>query len=305
MRADPLKIERISKSFGVFRAVSDLSVTVPVGCVYGFLGPNGAGKTTTIRMMMNIIRPDSGNISIFGGGISVENQNRISYMPEERGLYRKMTAAKVLAYFGSLKGLTAQELSVRVPLWLEKVQLPDCANKKVEELSKGMQQKLQFAVAAINEPELLILDEPFSGLDPVNQEVLKNILLQLKKEGKTIILSTHILSEAEKLCDSIVLINKGRTVIDGPLDGIKQRFSTGAVLVEIDGDDSFVRDLPMVAATEKNQKRIQIVLKGGADSQQLLVELVSRARVRLFEVQIPTLHEIFIKLVSEGNGQNS
>jgi ABC-2 type transport system ATP-binding protein len=300
-----LVIDKISKNFGTFTAVDDLSVAVEGGIIYGFLGPNGAGKTTTIRMIMNIIRPDSGKISIFGDGTSAENQNRVSYMPEERGLYRKMTAAKVLAYFGSLKGLSAQQLSGSVPQWLDKVGLPECANKKVEELSKGMQQKLQFAVAAINEPELLILDEPFSGLDPVNQEVLKNILLEIKGQGRTIILSTHVLSEAEKLCDSIILINKGRTVIDGPLDGIKRRFSTGSVLIELDGDDSFVGSLPIVAAIERNQRRLQIILKDNADPQQLLVELVNRSKVRSFEIQVPSLHEIFIKLVSKGNGQSS
>jgi ABC-2 type transport system ATP-binding protein len=297
-----LVIDKISKNFGGFRAVDNLSVEVDGGIIYGFLGPNGAGKTTTIRMIMNIIRPDSGKISIFGDGISISNQNRVSYMPEERGLYRKMTAARILAYFGSLKGLSAAELSSRVPAWLERVGLADWANKKVEELSKGMQQKLQFAVAAINEPDLLILDEPFSGLDPVNQEVVKNILLEIKGQGKTIILSTHVLSEAEKLCDSIILINKGRTIIDGPLESIKRRFSTGSVLVELEGDDSFLGSLPIVAAVDKNQKRLQIILKDGADPQQLLAELVGKVRVRLFEIQMPSLHEIFIKLVSQGNG---
>ncbi len=300
-----LVIDKISKNFGTFTAVDDLSVAVEGGIIYGFLGPNGAGKTTTIRMIMNIIRPDSGRISIFGDGTSAENQNRVSYMPEERGLYRKMTAAKVLAYFGSLKGLSTQQLSHSVPAWLERVGLADCANKKVEELSKGMQQKLQFAVAAINEPELLILDEPFSGLDPVNQEVLKNILLEIKGQGRTIILSTHVLSEAEKLCDSIILINKGKVIIDEPLDGIKRQFSTGSVLVELEGDDSFVGNLPIVAAIERNQRRLQIILKDNADPQQLLVELVNRSKVRAFEIQVPSLHEIFIKLVSKVNGQNS
>jgi ABC-2 type transport system ATP-binding protein len=300
-----LIIDKISKNFGGFRAVDNLSAAVEGGIIYGFLGPNGAGKTTTIRMIMNIIRPDSGKISIFGDGISTANQNRISYMPEERGLYRKMSSARILAYFGSLKGLSAVQLSRGVPVWLERVGLADCANKKVEELSKGMQQKLQFAVAVINEPDLLILDEPFSGLDPVNQEVLKNILLEIKKQGKTIILSTHVLSEAEKLCDSIILINKGKTIIDGPLDQIKRQFSTGSVLVELDGDDSFVGNLPIVAAIEKNQRRLQVILKDNVDPQQLLVELVNRAKVRSFEIQVPSLHEIFIKLVSQGNGQNS
>lgn len=300
-----LVIDKISKNFGGFRAVDNLSAAVEGGIIYGFLGPNGAGKTTTIRMIMNIIRPDSGKISIFGDGISTANQNRISYMPEERGLYRKMSSARILAYFGSLKGLSAVQLSRGVPVWLERVGLADCANKKVEELSKGMQQKLQFAVAVINEPDLLILDEPFSGLDPVNQEVLKNILLEIKKQGKTIILSTHVLSEAEKLCDSIILINKGKTIIDGPLDQIKRQFSTGSVLVELDGDDSFVGNLPIVAAIEKNQRRLQVILKDNVDPQQLLVELVNRAKVRSFEIQTPSLHEIFIKLVSQGNGQNS
>ena len=302
---DAIVIDRISKSFGTFLAVDNLSVAVEQGVIYGFLGPNGAGKTTTIRMIMNIIRPDSGKISIFGDGVSAANQDRISYMPEERGLYPKMTAAKVLAYFGSLKGLSTQQLSRSVPAWLERVRLADCANKKVEELSKGMQQKLQFAVAAINEPDLLILDEPFSGLDPVNQEVLKDILLEKKEQGKTVILSTHILSEAEKLCDSIVLINKGKTIVAGSLDRIKRQFSTGAVLVELDGDDSFLGDLPFIAAVEKKQRQLQIVLKDNADPQQLLSALIGKVNLRSFEIKSPSLHEIFINLVGADNETNS
>jgi len=296
---DALLLQNISKSFNHFKAVDDLTVTVPAGSVYGFLGPNGAGKTTTIRMIMNIIRPDSGSVSIFGDS-SVENmRSRISYMPEERGLYRKMTVRSVLAYFGSLKNLSSNELNQRIPYWLEQVNLADCAKKKVEELSRGMHQKLQFAVAAINEPELLILDEPFSGLDPVNQEILKNIILRMRENGATILFSTHVMHEAEKLCDYILLINKGRTVIDGKLRQIKDRYRTGAVSAELACDVGFIEALPIVSSVKQQDNRFDIMLKDNADPQKLLAELVGKVEVTAFEVKAPSLHEIFIKLVGQ------
>ncbi len=296
---DALVLENVGKSFGDVRAVDELSVQVPAGSVYGFLGPNGAGKTTTIRMIMNIIRPDKGLIKIFDDGATTQNKARIGYMPEERGLYRKMKVGKVLAFFGAIKGLSASELNFRVPQWLQQVDLTDWTNKKVEELSRGMHQKLQFAVTAINNPDLMILDEPFSGLDPVNQDLLKDIICRMRDEGKTILFSTHVMHEAERLCDFILLINKGKAVLDGRLDDIRSRYKSGAVSVELEGDTSFIRALPMVKTAETQGRRIEITLTQKADTQDLLKALVGRARVKAFEVKIPSLHEIFVRLVGK------
>jgi ABC-2 type transport system ATP-binding protein len=302
---EALILENVSKSFGDVRAVDELSVQVPAGSVYGFLGPNGAGKTTTIRMIMNIIRPDKGLIKIFDDGATTQNKARIGYMPEERGLYRKMKVSKVLAFFGAIKGLSASELNFRVPQWLQQVDLTGWANKKVEELSRGMHQKLQFAVTAINEPDLLILDEPFSGLDPVNQDLLKDIICRMRDEGKTILFSTHVMHEAERLCDFILLINKGKAVLDGRLDDIRSRYKSGAVSIELEGDTSFIRALPMVKTAETQGRRIEITLKEKADAQDLLKALVDRVRVKAFEVKMPSLHEIFVRLVGRDNVENS
>lgn len=298
-------LEEVCKSFGDVRAVDGLSIGVPAGSIYGFLGPNGAGKTTTIRMIMNIIRPDSGKISIFGDGVTALAKSRIGYMPEERGLYRKMTVRKVLAYFGVLKGVSTSKIDGSAAQWLEQIGLADWADKKVEELSRGMHQKLQFAVTVINEPELLILDEPFSGLDPVNQDLLKDIISKMREEGKTIIFSTHVMHEAEQLCDYILLINKGRTVVNGRLEQIRSQHKSGTVLVEIEGEASFIERLPIVSEVKRVGQRFEISLAEGADSQQLLRILVERVRVRAFEVKVPSLHEIFVKLVGKDDGKNS
>jgi len=297
-------LDNVCKSFGQVHAVDNLSVQVSVGSVYGFLGPNGAGKTTTIRMIMNIIRPDSGRIEILGDGQIEQVKTRIGYMPEERGLYRKMTVRKVLAYFGAIKGLNDHELAHRVPRWLERVDLADWADKRVEELSRGMHQKLQFAVTVINEPELVILDEPFSGLDPLNQDLLKTIILEMRDEGKTVIFSTHVMHEAEKLCDFILLINKGKPILDDRLDRIRSRQSARTVSVELEGDAGFVETLPMVTAVKSEGNRLEVTL-ADADTQQFLQALLQRARVRAFEVKVPSLHEIFVNLVGASDAENS
>ena len=297
-------LDKVCKSFGEVRAVDNLSVQVSVGSIYGFLGPNGAGKTTTIRMIMNIIRPDSGRIEILGDGQIERVKTRIGYMPEERGLYRKMTVRKVLAYFGAIKGLNDHEIAHRVPRWLERVDLADWADKKVEELSRGMHQKLQFAVTVINEPELVILDEPFSGLDPLNQDLLKTIILEMRNEGKTVIFSTHVMHEAEKLCDFILLINRGKPILDDRLDHIRSRQSAHTVCVELEGDTGFVETLPMVTAVKSEGKRLNVTLTD-ADTQQFLQALMQRAKVRAFEVKVPSLHEIFVKLVEADDAQDS
>ena len=295
----------VCKSFGQTRAVTDLNVTIPAGSIYGFLGPNGAGKTTTIRMMMNIIRPDSGRISLFEDGDVERAKNKIGYMPEERGLYRKMTVRKVLAYFGAIKGVPKGELARRVPRWLGLMDLAKWADKKVEELSRGMHQKLQFAVTAINDPQMLILDEPFSGLDPLNTDLLKDIILEMRNDGKTVIFSTHVMHEAEKLCDSILLINKGKVILDDKLTRIRSRQRSNAVCLEAEGDTSFVAELPAVAKVKAEGNRLEITLAPNADTQQLLRSLVERVRVQVFEVKVPSLHEIFVSLVGQSDAQDS
>jgi len=297
-------LENVCKSFGQVHAVDNLSVEVPAGSIYGFLGPNGAGKTTTLRMIMNIIRPDSGRIEILGDGQIEQVKDRIGYMPEERGLYRKMTARKVLVYFGLIKGINEKEIIHRVPHWLETIGLADWADKKVEELSRGMHQKLQFAVTVINEPELVILDEPFSGLDPLNQELLKAIILEMRNQGRTVIFSTHVMHEAEKLCDFILLINKGKSILDGRLDEIRSRQSAHTVSVELEGDTGFVQSLPMVRAVKSEGKRLDVTLTE-QDTQQFLRALMQHAKVRAFEVKVPSLHEIFVKLVGASDAQDS
>jgi len=296
-----IELQEIRKSFGPVRAVDGLSLVVPRGAVYGFLGPNGAGKTTTLRMIMDIIRPDGGEIRLFGEPASSFARGRVGYMPEERGLYRKMTAAAVLRYFGSLKGMTASQLAQCVPAWLERIDLAAHAGKKVEELSRGMHQKLQFAATVINDPELVILDEPFSGLDPVNQDLLREIITTMRDQGRTVLFSTHGMHEAEELCDFIVLINQGQVVVDGTLDQIRSRHESHTISIEVEGDGAFVGTLPPVAAIRPDGRRLDVTLRDGADPQELLRILVDRSRVRAFEVKHPSLHEIFVRLVGGGH----
>ena len=307
-----LELNGVCKTFGQVRAVDNLGAKIPAGSIYGFLGPNGAGKTTTLRMIMNIIRPDAGSISVFGNNLTEQAKSHIGYMPEERGLYRKMTVSGILAFFGALKGLTSSELGRVVPSWLKRIELSDRANKKVEDLSRGMHQKLQFAATVINEPDLLILDEPFSGLDPLNLDLLKDIILEMKGKGKTIIFSTHDMHGAETLCDYILLINKGKIILDGKLGDIRSQKASNAVIVEVEGapaslegfaeaSTSFLKTLPMVTNVAQQKNVLEITLEKGADPQELLKALVGKVRVRKFEVKMPSLHEIFVELVGGAN----
>ena len=305
MDTDVVELHEVSKSFGDVRAVDALSVRVPAGSICGFLGPNGAGKTTTLRMITNIIRPDSGQIEVLGQTSLGRAKDRVGYMPEERGLYRKMTVAKVLAYFGAIKGLASGELADRVPLWLGRVELSDWADKRVEDLSRGMHQKLQFAVTCINEPDLLVLDEPFAGLDPVNLDLLKGIILRMRDEGRTVIFSTHVMHEAERLCDRILLVNRGKSVLDGTLADVRSRRRSHAVSAELEGETGFVEHLPMVEAVKPYDGRLEITLAEDADPQELLQALVGRVRVLAFELKVPSLHEIFVELVGSSNASDS
>jgi ABC-2 type transport system ATP-binding protein len=299
-----IELDNVCKSFGPVRAVDGLSVQVPQGCVYGFLGPNGAGKTTTLRMLMDIIRPDSGSIRLLGEPASSSGRERVGYMPEERGLYRKMTVTAVLNYFGSLKGVPAGQLRRCGAEWLERVALAEHAGKKVEELSRGMHQKLQFAVTVINDPDLVILDEPFSGLDPVNQDMLREIISTMRREGKTVLFSTHVMHEAERLCDFLVLINSGQVVVNGTLDEIRSGHEANTISIELEGDAGFVRALPMVQAVRPDGRRLDVRLHDDADPQELLRMLVERARLRAFEIKQPSLHEIFIRLVGGSHAED-
>ena len=310
---DALVLEEVSKSFGpagrreapdggaLVRAVDCLSALVPTGCIYGFLGPNGAGKTTTLRMIMNIIIPDAGRIEVLGQAASVRAGERMGYMPEERGLYRKMKVGALLRYIGALKGLARADAARGASEWLERVGLGAWAERRVEELSRGNQQKLQFAVTAIGDPEILILDEPFSGLDPVNLEVIKGIMVNMREAGKTVIFSTHMMDHAQRLCDFILLIDRGRKVVDGRLEEIQARYRSRAVCVEIEGDCAFVRELPLVTDVKAVDKRLEITLREDADEQALLKALVGRCRVKQFALKTRSLHEIFVSLVGSSD----
>jgi len=305
-----LELNGICKMFGPLRAVDNLTAAIPAGSIYGFLGPNGAGKTTTLRMIMNIIRPDAGSINVLGSSLTERTKNQIGYMPEERGLYRKMTVRGILAYFGALKGLNSSQLKEAVPAWLNKIELTEKANKKVEDLSRGMHQKLQFAATIINEPQLLILDEPFSGLDPLNLDLLKAIILEMKAKGKTVIFSTHDMHGAETLCDYILLINNGKVVIDGRLRDIREQRASNEVILELDPalpagldltSSDFIRALPFAAKVERQQNTFEISLEKGADPQEILKAIAGKVRVRKFEVKMPSLHEIFVELVGRAD----
>src|SRR2546422_5209681 len=244
-------LDGVTKRFGDFAAVSELSIKVRAGRIYGLLGPNGAGKTTTIRMIVNITAPDSGRITVFGQQITPELQDQIGYLPEERGLYKKMKVGEQLKFFAALKNVSAKEADERVDRWLARLKLAEWKNKKSSELSKGMQQKVQFITAITHEPELLILDEPFSGLDPVNVEVLKEIILELKSAGKTIIFSTHQMELAEEICDDICLINRSRKVLDGSIREVKRSFGRNSVALRLEGENGALNDPALVSKVER------------------------------------------------------
>ena len=269
---DTLLLENVTKTFGSTRAVAGLDARIPPGAIYGFLGPNGAGKTTTLRMVMNIISPDSGRIEVLGRPAKEGALEKIGYMPEERGLYRKMKVRGVLHYFGTLKGMKRRDLGPAIDGWLDQVGLAGKADQKVEDLSRGMQQKLQFAVTAISDPDLLILDEPFSGLDPVNLDLLRDIVLSLREAGKTVIFSTHMMEQAEKLCDFILLINNGKKIIDGTLDEIRSTYPRGTVVARLEGDTDFLAELPVVREVRRDGAKLEIILTNEGDSQELLRE---------------------------------
>ena len=298
--APSLIVDHVTKKFGDFTAVNNLSLQVHRGRVFGLIGPNGAGKTTTIRMIVNITVPDSGRIELFGQPMSTQLQDRIGYLPEERGLYRKMKVGEQLRFFAELKDVRGKDADERINNWLAKLELTDWKNKRAKDLSKGMQQKVQFITAVIHDPDLLILDEPFSGLDPVNVELMKQTILEKKAEGKTIILSTHQMEIAEKLCDDVCMINRSYKVLDGKLRDIRRSFSLNAVELQIAGGDSVLEDPSLVANIRQNGDDLEVLLAPGANAQTLLKRLVeSGAVINKFELAEPSLHDIFIEKVRE------
>jgi len=292
-----LRLQGVRKTFGDHVAVDDLSLEVPAGIVCGFIGPNGAGKTTTLRMLVDIIRPDAGEIEVLGSRDPAAIRRRIGYLPEERGLYKKMRCLDFVAYIGMLKGLGAAEARARAGEIIERFDLGDWARASVDALSKGMQQKIQFAATVVHDPDLLILDEPFSGLDPVNLEALKDAMLEHRRAGRTVIFSTHMMEHAERFCDSIVMVFRGRKVLDGPLEQIKRSDVRPAVRLIAYGDTAFVAALPYVDQVRGEGQDLEVFLREDADPQQLLQDLVGRLRISRFDISEPSLHQIFLEKV--------
>lgn len=291
-----LTLNGVTKRFGKIVAVDDLSLRIPTGSVYGFLGPNGAGKTTTIRMVMSIIYPDEGEIRILGQPNAESVKDRLGYLPEEKGLYKKMKAGEILTYFGSLKGMPVATAKKKARDLLTKYGLGEWTDKKCETLSKGMGQKVQLLGTLIHDPELVILDEPFSGLDPVNIELMRDLILEMKRDGRTVIFSTHIMAQAEQICDFIFLINKGKKIIDGPLQEVKAS-AGGGILIDYDGDGSLFSSLPGVIRANDSGQQAELTLAEDADPQEILARIVGHLTVRRFDIREASLHEIFVRAV--------
>jgi ABC-2 type transport system ATP-binding protein len=293
------EINHINKSYGDKAAVNDLSFSVGQGEIFGIIGPNGAGKTTTIRMMMDIIKPDSGEVKILGEKLNEAAKNKIGYLPEERGLYKKMRVMDSITYFASLKGMSITAAEKKAAELLSRMDMLPNRRKKIEELSKGMAQIIQFIITIIHDPQLIILDEPFAALDPVNTELMKKMFFDLKEQGKAIMLSTHQMNQVEELCDRVLMINKGQAVLYGDLAEVKSRYQSNSVLLEYKGE---LGAIPGVTGQRMRKGYVELVLDGKTIPQQLLQNLVSRGiTISRFEIATPPLHDIFIKVVGKDN----
>lgn len=298
-----IQLENVRKQFGDFTAVADISFSIEKGSIYGLLGPNGAGKTTTLRMIMDIIAPDSGKITFSENRQIKHFLDRIGYLPEERGLYRKMKVRDVVLFIAELKGIRKKEAVDEVEKWLEKMELSDWGNKRIDELSKGMAQKIQFITTVLHSPELIILDEPFSGLDPINMTLLKDMMLDLRDNGATIIFSTHVMEQVEKLCDRICLIHQGSILLEGELRTIKQSFGKSSVEIEYIGSIEPIRESQWVQDCNDFGQYAEIKLKTPEDYRPFLRELVDKnVDVTRFELMEPTLHDIFVRSVEAHGG---
>jgi len=291
-----VEIDQITKSFGEKKAVADLSLQVPQGSIYGFIGPNGSGKTTTLRLIMNIFYPDRGEIRVFGEKLHGAACDRIGYLPEERGLYKRMRVREILRFYGGLK--SGRDVSAEVDRWLEKLGLADSAQQKVETLSKGMSHRVQFIAAVVAQPELVILDEPFSGLDPVNVDSVRQAVLELRARGTTILLSTHDMSVAEKMCDFICMIFRGRKVLDGTLTSIQEAYGTDTIRLRADGGAEAARGIAGVEAVTDYGQVQELRLRRDHDPQEILGTLLRRTRIDSFEVTKPSLHDIFVRIAA-------
>ncbi len=295
-----LEVKNLSKSFGDLKAVNNASFVVPEGSIFGLIGRNGAGKTTTIRMMMNIYIPDEGEVILRGIKVGQEFKNKVGYLPEERGLYKKMKVLETLLYFAELKGVTGKAVKKKAKEYLERFDLTDRIDSKVEDLSKGNQQKIQFISTILHDPEFIILDEPFSGLDPINTNLLKEIILEKKKEGKVIIFSTHLMDFAEKMCDHIAMIDHGNIILNGSLSEIKQKYSQRNVSINYEGDISFLNGHPIVEKVADFGNTTGITVNDPGQIQDLLKLLVERGvNVKRFDAHDISLHEIFIDLAGK------
>jgi ABC-2 type transport system ATP-binding protein len=295
---EAIRLSGVSKAFSGHAAVQDLSLTVPRGSAFGLLGPNGAGKTTTLRMIMNVMGPDSGTIEILGQPATQKTRDRVGYMPEERGLYPRMVVEEQLLFFAELKGVPRKEGARRLQPWLERLGLVEWRRRKLNELSKGMQQKAQFIATVLHEPDVLILDEPLSGLDPVGVNVMRDVFVDLRRQGKTVVLSSHQMETVERLCDAIALIHRGRKVLDGPVSEVKSRHGKNTVVLSYEGDGSFLSTLPGVLKVNDFGRYVEIKMAEGADPQAILREASARIRVSRFEVVEPSLHDIFVEQVT-------
>ncbi|HTY84851.1 MAG TPA: ATP-binding cassette domain-containing protein [Silvibacterium sp.] len=289
-----VEIRDVTKTYENVTAVDGLSLDVPQGAVYGFIGPNGSGKSTTMRMIVNIIHPDSGTIRVFGQQRSGTRSSHIGYLPEERGVYRKMRVRSLLEFYGELRG--GRKVTGEVNSWLERLGLASRAEDKVETLSKGMSQKIQFIATVVPEPRLLILDEPFTGLDPVSADSIRGAILEMRSRGCTIILSTHDMAVAESLCDSIFMIFRGKKVLDGTLDSIQSSYGSDTIRVEVDGSGDMLRDLPGIELIRDLGQVQELRMSAGCDPQRILEALVARTRVTSFSVVKPSLHDIFVRI---------
>jgi ABC-2 type transport system ATP-binding protein len=295
-----IAFQDVRKSFAAKTAVADLSFEVPRGTVYGLLGPNGAGKTTSIRMAMAILLPDAGTIRVLDAPPGAALTDRIGYLPEERGLYQGMKVIDNLLFFGGLRGLSTPVARERATDWLERFGMGDTATAKLQELSKGNQQKVQFLATVLHEPELLVLDEPFSGLDPVNQDLMRRTILELAEAGTTVILSTHLMDEVERLCSHITLIHDGRCVVEGELGEVKRRWGTDTIRIEVTAGVDAIRSHADVAECAGHGNALELRLRDGREPAAFLADVAPRASVRRFEVEAPSLHSIFVRLVGPG-----
>ena len=289
-----VELTAVTKSFGQHKAVDSLDLTVPAGSVYGFIGPNGSGKTTTLRMILRIYYPDAGRIVVLGGAHGRVNDDRVAYLPEERGLYRKMKVRDIITFYAELKGM--RHCRATVDEWLDRFELTAWAHQKVETLSKGMSQKVQFIATVISQPQLIVLDEPFSGLDPVNMEIMKDIVLELRDQGSTIIFSTHDMDVAERMCDTIFMIFRGRKVLDGSLNDIQARYGRDTIRVRLAENHQSLDNLPGVSRVNNYGRYQELRVGPETDTQSVLRELSQRGTVEHFELARPSLHDVFVRI---------